>query len=258
VRERFHSSKVAALIGSVALAAALGASGLSLAQGGPPMVTDDPGTPGDGHWEINLAITGDRTRSGRHEVSAPDADINYGLGDRIQLKLDVPWTFARETGAGWTSGLGTGNVGVKWRFIDGGEDGTSVSTYPQYMSGWLASSRARGVASSDREFFVPFEVSTKAGDWGLDAEVGRNFVRGGIGEWVAGGIVAHACGTDTECLLEVHETSAPHDSHALVNLGLRWKLSESLNLLASAGREFGPHTDAQQTFAFYLGLQILR
>jgi hypothetical protein len=27
----------------------------AFAQGGPPMVTDDPGTPGDGHWEINIA-----------------------------------------------------------------------------------------------------------------------------------------------------------------------------------------------------------
>ena len=29
----------------------------ALAQGGPPFLTDDPGTPGDGRWEINLAFT---------------------------------------------------------------------------------------------------------------------------------------------------------------------------------------------------------
>ena len=34
---------------------ALGASE-ALGQGGPPMITDDPGTPGNGKWEINLAI----------------------------------------------------------------------------------------------------------------------------------------------------------------------------------------------------------
>jgi hypothetical protein len=28
-----------------------------LAQGGPPMITDDPGTPGNGHFEINIAAT---------------------------------------------------------------------------------------------------------------------------------------------------------------------------------------------------------
>jgi hypothetical protein len=197
-------------------------------------------------------------RSGRREVSAPDADINYGLGDRIQMKVDVPWTFVHEPGEGWLSGLGTGNVGVKWRFIDGGEDGTSVSTYPQYMSGWSASSRGRGIASSDREIFLPLEFSAKAGEWGLDGEIGRNLVRGNSNEWVVGGVAAHACGTGGECLLEVHETSAPHDSRTLIDLGLRWKMSESLSLLASAGREFGHRTDEQQSFVFYLGLQVLR
>ncbi len=34
------------------------------AHAGPPMVTDDPDTPGDGHWEINMAAAGGRNRTG--------------------------------------------------------------------------------------------------------------------------------------------------------------------------------------------------
>ena len=233
-------------------------AGVVHAQGGPPMVTDDPGTPGSGKWEINLATLGDRTRSGRWEMSAPDADINYGLGDVVQLKVDVPWTFVREEGGGWKSGLGAGNVGVKWRFIDGGEDGTSVSTYPQYLSAWSTSSKNRGIASSDREFFLPVEVATKVGEWSLDGEAGRNFVEGGEDQWIVGGIVAHDCGSKGECLFELHETSEPHNSQLLANLGLRWKISDSTFVLASAGREFGPRAPDQQAFAFYLGVQLLR
>ncbi len=30
-------------------------TGSAVAGGGPPMLADDPGTPGDGRWEINLA-----------------------------------------------------------------------------------------------------------------------------------------------------------------------------------------------------------
>src|SRR5215831_18405962 len=41
-------TRLAVLSGAAALATS------ALAQGGPPMVTDDPGTPGDGHWEINI------------------------------------------------------------------------------------------------------------------------------------------------------------------------------------------------------------
>src|SRR5256885_3967950 len=98
----------------------------AMAQGGPPMATDDPQTPGNGKWEINLGALGTRTPT-RKELNVPDADINYGLGERIQLKVDVPWSFAKESGEGWKSGLGTESVGVKWRFVDRGDDGISVS-----------------------------------------------------------------------------------------------------------------------------------
>jgi hypothetical protein len=30
---------------------------VALGQGGPPMITDDPGTPGNGKWENNFAIS---------------------------------------------------------------------------------------------------------------------------------------------------------------------------------------------------------
>jgi len=240
-----------------ALAFFASAANVALAQGGPPMVTDDPETPGDGKWEINLGGFGSRTAT-RKEINVPDADINYGLGDRIQLKVDVPWTFVKEPGEGWESGLGSGNVGVKWRFIDGGEDGVSVSTYPQYISAWSATSRERGVASADHELFLPIEVAKKLGEWSLDGEVGRNLVRGGDNEWIVGGIVAHKCGGEQgECVFEVRDRITSHDTQTLVNLGLRWKLSERATLLASAGRELGPRTDDRQDFVFYLGVQIV-
>src|SRR5690242_14707903 len=62
----------------------------ALAQGGPPMRTDDPGTPGNGNVEINLAVTSDR-RADERVLEAPLVDINYGLGERIQLKVEVPF-----------------------------------------------------------------------------------------------------------------------------------------------------------------------
>ena len=60
------------------LAAALFvASGPARAQGGPPLVTDDPGTPGAGKWEVNVAFTMDRT-SDSGLYGAPLVDMNYG------------------------------------------------------------------------------------------------------------------------------------------------------------------------------------
>jgi hypothetical protein len=233
------------------------ASEASLAQGGPPLVTDDPETPGDGHWEINLAATGAHT-AGRWDIAAPDADINYGWGEHIQLKLDVPWLFVHETGQPWKSGLGAPDVGVKWRFVDIEDSGFSMSTYPQYARNWLSSSATRGISAPGGQFLLPIEAATVVGGYALDAEVGRNFVQFGSDEWVAGAVVAHSCGKDLECLGELHEVLAPHNSQTLLNVGLHWKLDESKVLLAAVGREFGTHTDDQRRLVFYLGIQLLK
>src|ERR1700684_4473375 len=58
-------------------------------QGGPPFRTDDPETPGNQHWEINFGWIGDRNpAAGAYQV--PDFDITSALGDRIQLKYEIP------------------------------------------------------------------------------------------------------------------------------------------------------------------------
>ena len=54
------------------------------AQGGPPMLTDDPDTPGSGNWEINLAYIEERNRLERFR-SVPHVDVNYGLGSESSL-----------------------------------------------------------------------------------------------------------------------------------------------------------------------------
>jgi hypothetical protein len=100
----------------------------SHAQGGPPFRTDDPETPGNQHWEINFGFIGDRNpAAGAYQV--PDFDFNYGLGDRIQLKYELPIAIeetrpqaaAPDTPAvpgSVIGGLGESLLGVKWRFYE--------------------------------------------------------------------------------------------------------------------------------------------
>jgi len=47
------------------------------AQGGPPLLTDDPGTPGRNNWEVNLGYTIDRQPSDNY-YETPILDMNYG------------------------------------------------------------------------------------------------------------------------------------------------------------------------------------
>jgi hypothetical protein len=98
------------------------------AQGGPPFRTDDPDTPGNRHWEINFGFIGDRN-PGTGAYQVPDVDINYGLGDRIQLKYEIPIAIEETrsmpaapggvaTGGTVIGGLGESLLGVKWRYFE--------------------------------------------------------------------------------------------------------------------------------------------
>jgi hypothetical protein len=239
------------------LAAVLLANGSALAQGGPPLVTDDPETPADGRWEINVAAIYARSHD-RKDLALPDVDMNYGYGGNIQLKLDIPWAFSKDGSEAWKSGLGAIDAGVKWRFIDQEKAGFSMSTYPQVLWNPLDSSARRGITSPDTEFLLPVEAATQVGGVGLDAEVGRNFVEHGSDQWVAGFIVAPKCSEDIECLFEVHETIAPHEHQTLLNIGMHWDLREGMTLLAAVGREFGTASDEQRKALVYLGVQFVR
>jgi hypothetical protein len=69
----------------------------AFAQGGPPLITDDPDTPGPGHWEINIAVLMEKIHSERR-VEVPRVNLNYGVGRRIPLKFEMPWV-ALQNGA---------------------------------------------------------------------------------------------------------------------------------------------------------------
>src|SRR5476649_1478294 len=120
-RIRPPHGRISALARNVLVLAMLSAATGNLrAQGGPPMVTDDPGTPGNGHWEINVAWT-DQQASGSTLVGLPLLDANYGVGDRIQLNYQASWNVLRVPGASSTSGMSDTLLAAKWRFYDAGE-----------------------------------------------------------------------------------------------------------------------------------------
>jgi hypothetical protein len=242
---------------SALLAAALaGMPDVLLAQGGPPLVTDDPDTPGDGHWEINLATIATHS-TGRWSLAAPDADLNYGFGNHVQLTADIPWAVVHAAGGGWNAGLASAQLGVKWRFLDRPDLGLTVSTFPKFTSAWVQSSRRRGIADPGHDFLLPVEAATTLAAFRLDAEVARDFVVGAASQWQFGAIAERICGGPVECMLEVRETLDGHDQQTLINLGVHWKLSESLAFIGAAGRQIGRASADQQQALVYLGMQLL-
>jgi hypothetical protein len=111
----------------ILIAVALSAT-FAHAQGGPPFRTDDPDTPGNRNWEINIGLVGARN-PGAGSYQLPDLDINYGLGDRIQLKYEIPFALQETRPQPGTAtdpatpglvvgGVGASYPGIKWRFYE--------------------------------------------------------------------------------------------------------------------------------------------
>jgi hypothetical protein len=233
---------------AILTAAALLGAPSAWAQGGPPFVTDDPDTPGNGHFEINIAATAAQQRHSETLIG-PDVDLNYGWGDRIQLKLDMNLTTERAAGQQTQTGLGASALGVKWRMLDGDQGAIALATYPQLL--------LKSPADPHKELFLPLEAATSIGAYELDVEGGHTFVERNPDTWALGFIIARACGVRFECLAEVHDTLSQGEHVTLLNFGFRHRLSKMLTLLAAAGREFGPRSEELQLIILFVGIQVV-
>lgn len=242
----------------VPLALFLGAAGLR-AQGGPPMITDDPGTPGNGHWEINVAWTDQRT-PGSTLLGLPLLDANYGVGDRIQLNYQGSWNVLRNDGDPEQSGMSDSQLAVKWRYYDAGETGLQLSTYPRltFLNPGSDSDR-RGTAGPDTTFLLPFEALRNFGFLSVNAEFGRTFsAQAEDRGWLAGLCVGREVRKGWELDAEAHLTSSERfrGSELILNAGSRYDLSEHATLLVALGRDARNSLGPRLSLLTYLGIQI--
>src|ERR1700693_4862494 len=113
----------------LAVAFFLSATAACMAQGGPPMRIDDPGTPGSGNLEVNIAATADR-RPDERVYETPLLDINYGLGERMQVKFEIPWVVLTSNTEPTKNGLGNSLIGFKWRILEDKKHEVEMSVYP--------------------------------------------------------------------------------------------------------------------------------
>ena len=248
-----------------ALAFLLSAAAASVAQGGPPLRTDDPGTPGDGNWEINLAATADR-RPQERLYETPLLDINYGLGERVQVKFEIPWVIRTGDSAPTKAGLGDSLVGFKWRFYENKERAFEISAYPQCEFNNPNSSADRGLVDRGVRFLLPIEATKTIGPLDFNAELGYRITQYGSNEWIAGLAAGRQVKPRLELLAELYNSGktdgTEHDTS--FGLGGRLKLREHLLLLFMAGRSFpdagteGPHLVAYGGLQFQIATKAHR
>jgi|SRR5580698_405459 hypothetical protein len=227
------------------------------AQGGPPLLTDDPGTPGNRNWEINLACTQNFTHD-QHTYETPILDLNYGLGDRIQLKYQIPYLLVSNDGGPLASGMGNSLAGVKWRFYQDEAKGWNVSTYPQLELNNPGASLRRGLVDKAPNFLLPIEVTKRVGSFELNWEAGYWFSRHLADGRVLGFAAGHQTTKRLELLTEVYDfvevgTKARDDTF---DFGGRFEFHHDILLLFMAGRGFSGPPSEQSRFIGYFGVQF--
>jgi hypothetical protein len=249
-------SSVVALLTGVALGFSHYPS--SLAQGGPPLLTDDPATPGAGVWEINLAYAQQRTHEEKMH-SVPYMDFNYGLGEHIQLKYETAWLISEVPDSGGKkSGWDNSLFGVKWRFLDQERNGLDMSVYPQLELENSSGSVSRGIAEPGPNLFLPFELARAFDKFTLAGEVGYQIFHSRENEWVIGVLGATHISESLELVAEVRSFSEDflNGGDVIANVGMRHELNPKVKLVASVGTGLTNHPDAT-TFLTYVGVQII-
>lgn len=226
-----------------------------LAQGGPPLLTDDPGTPGRNNWEINLGYTIDRQPSD-NDYETPILDMNYGWGDRVQLKYEMPYIYNSSNHGPLQSGPGDSKVGIKIRFFQDEKLALNIGTYPQLEFNNTQNSVRRGLVYKGPLFLLPVEVTKKVGPIDVDLDVGHWFTQQ-KGYWIGGLAFGHQVKKRLEVLSEIYSNSTPDgERDNTFDFGGRYRLSRNALLIFMAGRSFRPPSSGQSQLIGYFGMQF--
>jgi hypothetical protein len=231
------------------------AAGRALA--GPPLITDDPDTPGPNSWEIDVATTSAYVQR-TWDLETPLLDINYGIGDHIELTCELPWEVTVPDHGGTDSGLGNTLLGVKWRFLDQTNAWLDVSAYPQVEFNNPTASVRHGLANDGTTVLLPFEVGHRFGPLDIYADTAYVWNQRQVTGGFCGVAAEYELSENFSVMAELHDDFETHltNNELDFNLGFRRTLTEHISLIGSAGRAiFGPSQTAPG-FMSYLALEF--
>ena len=229
-----------------------------LAQGGPPMFTDDPGTPGANHWEFNFGWTTQRT-PGAELDAVPQMDLNYGVGDRIEVTYFSNVWYLRQAGESAQWGLDDSQLSVKWRFYDAGDGGLQISVYPQMNFPTPGTSSERRGLAAPTNYALPFEFERDFKWLSVDVDCGHVFATGRVEDgWWAGLCLGREVKKGWELDTEVHvQTDAAAGRGEVIYDGAtRIDLSENVTLMLLLGRDVANGIGPEASLLSYAGIQL--
>lgn len=226
-------------------------------QGGPPMITDDPGTVDKGHLEINSGITAEHTNS-ESFFEFPFIDINYGVSERQHISFEVPLVSRYVKGVGMQKGIGKVGIGTKFRFVDQDYVGIGISSHPAFSFVLSDEAVDKGVIDEGAEFFIPIEFQKEFNKNVLGMEFGWLINSRSQNLWTYGALYAREFNSQINAAVEINgnTNTAFNETTLFLNLGARMTMTQRFKILLSAGKSIVLPEGAVSSYIGYLALQI--
>ncbi|HEX4000490.1 MAG TPA: hypothetical protein VHX65_18205 [Pirellulales bacterium] len=229
---------------------------------GPPLVTNDPDTPGANGYEFDVSDDVTKTRDVLIQA-APFLDLNYGTNDHNQFTAEFPLInyVSSENGGEPTAGFGDLELGYKDRFIDEKDYGISISTFPQVLI--PTGNKATGVGGGLTELLLPLEFGKHFFDKKLyvygEAQYYLSLSGSRYSSFFSGIAAEYDATKKFSLMAEFADFTFPE--HGLpddpfFNVGFGYKFSENVALIGSAGRSCRDRETGAPEFMSYLGFQF--
>jgi Putative MetA-pathway of phenol degradation len=229
--------------------------------GSPPLIVDDPETPGEHGWEVNITSSIETTREGT-EMEVPLFDINYGFNERDQFKVEFSVFENDKPDEDNHWGVSDVLVGYKYRFLDENDcGGWAVSIYPQLNT--PTGNRFLDLGSGSTELFIPFELQKHYCNekYWVNPEFGYNtvFDDDDSNWWKAGCAVGWVATEKLELQAEIVDFIFPQHSEPetpLFNIGFKYDVTKHASWVGSAGRSFRSRESGVPDFIALFGMQF--
>jgi hypothetical protein len=223
------------ILKAAALALALGAALVfqtTAAFASHPLVTNDAGTEGKGHYllEINTEYTHDKEDGAKETGAELEVAFTAGLRDNLDLALGVPyaWSRVKEGGAVTSEEDGVSDVSVelKWKFFE--HEGLALALKPEVTL--PTGDEDRGLGNGRASYSMAFILSREFERWALHANL--SYAR-------------------NEFKLDADDDANRHDIwHASV--AAEFSATERLKVVGNVGVETNPERESSTCPAFAL------
>lgn len=226
-------------------------------QGGPPMLTDDPGTVDKGHFEINSGIVAEHTYS-ESSFEFPFIDVNYGVSSHQHINVEVPLVSRYVKGDGTLRGVGKLGIGTKFRFADQDKLGIDISTHPAASFVLSNSAVHKGVVEAGSEFFIPIEFQKSFSKNIMGIELGRLISTKFQNLWTYGLLYAREFNPHINAAIEINGNTGSKLSETtlFLNIGARMAIAQRLKILLSGGKSIVIPKGNENIYIGYLALQV--